>query len=118
MAGTRLRNEAISLRNRQEFQRSQLTELTNTDIEAWVKESYEIATKIYNEVRLRLVSLVLKKTTTLIERVLLVKGKIICRVGREESKPPTTRIHLRLRSFDPGGADRRSYSELFCYSPS
>ena len=60
MAGTRLRNEAISLRNRQEFQRSQLTELTNTDIEAWVKESYDIATKIYNEVRLCLVSLVLK----------------------------------------------------------
>jgi S1/P1 Nuclease len=78
---TRLRNEATVLRNRQGFQRGQLTELANTDIEAWVKESYEIATKIYNEVRLRLVSLVLKKTTTLIERVLLVKGKIICSVG-------------------------------------
>jgi len=34
------------LRNRQEFQRSQLTELASTDFEAWAKESYEIATKI------------------------------------------------------------------------
>jgi hypothetical protein len=30
---TRIRNDATSLRNRQEFQRSQLTELANTDIE-------------------------------------------------------------------------------------
>jgi S1/P1 Nuclease len=43
---TRLRNEATTLRNRQEFQRSQLTELANTDFELWAKESYEIATKI------------------------------------------------------------------------
>ena len=43
---TRLRNEATSLRNRQEFQRSQLTELANTDFESWAKESFEIATKI------------------------------------------------------------------------
>src|SRR5215475_2406731 len=43
---TRLRNEATVLRNRQEFQRSQLTELASTDFEAWAKESYEIATKI------------------------------------------------------------------------
>jgi S1/P1 Nuclease len=43
---TRLRNEATSLRNRQEFQRSKLTELANTDFEAWAKESFEIATKI------------------------------------------------------------------------
>ena len=43
---TRLRNEATALRNRQEFQRSQLTELANTDFESWSKESYEIATKI------------------------------------------------------------------------
>jgi hypothetical protein len=43
---TPLRNEATALRNRQEFQRSQLTELANTDFEAWAKESYEIATKI------------------------------------------------------------------------
>jgi hypothetical protein len=43
---TRLRNEATALRNRQEFQRSQLTELGNTDFEAWAKESFEIATKI------------------------------------------------------------------------
>jgi hypothetical protein len=43
---TRLRNEATALRNRQEFQRSQFTELGNTDFESWAKESYEIATKI------------------------------------------------------------------------
>src|SRR5512132_3193418 len=43
---TRLRNEATALRNRQEFQRSQLTELANTDFETWAKESFEIATKI------------------------------------------------------------------------
>jgi S1/P1 Nuclease len=43
---TRLRNEATALRNRQEFQRGQLTELANTDFESWAKESFEIATKI------------------------------------------------------------------------
>ncbi len=43
---TRLRNEATTLRNRQEFQRDQLTELGNIDFDAWAKESYEIATKI------------------------------------------------------------------------
>jgi hypothetical protein len=43
---TRFRDEATALRNRQEFQRSQLTELGNTAIESWAKESYEIATKI------------------------------------------------------------------------
>jgi hypothetical protein len=43
---TRLRNEATALRKRQEFQRSQLTELVNTDFESWAKESFEIATKI------------------------------------------------------------------------
>jgi hypothetical protein len=43
---SRLRNEATALRNRQEFQRSQLTELASTDFESWAKESYEIATKI------------------------------------------------------------------------
>jgi hypothetical protein len=42
---TRLRNEATALRNRQEFQRGQLTELANIDFESWAKESYEIATK-------------------------------------------------------------------------
>src|SRR5206468_5083578 len=42
----RLRNEATALRNRQEFQRSQLTELASTDFESWAKESFEIATKI------------------------------------------------------------------------
>jgi hypothetical protein len=42
---TRLRNEATALRNRQEFQRSQLTELVNPDFESWAKESFEIATK-------------------------------------------------------------------------
>jgi hypothetical protein len=43
---TRLRNEATALRNRQGFQRSQLTELATTDFESWAKESFEIATKI------------------------------------------------------------------------
>jgi S1/P1 Nuclease len=43
---TRLRNEATALRNRQEFQRSQLTELANSDFESWAKESFEIAAKI------------------------------------------------------------------------
>jgi hypothetical protein len=43
---TRLRNEATALRNRQEFQRSQLTELATIDFESWAKESFEIATKI------------------------------------------------------------------------
>jgi S1/P1 Nuclease len=43
---TRLRNEATALRTRQEFQRSQLTELANTDFESWAKDSFEIATKI------------------------------------------------------------------------
>ena len=42
----RLRNEAAALRNRQEFQRSQLTELASTSFESWAKESFEIATKI------------------------------------------------------------------------
>jgi hypothetical protein len=40
------RNEATVLRNRQEFQRSQLTELASTEFESWAKESFEIATKI------------------------------------------------------------------------
>jgi S1/P1 Nuclease len=43
---TRLRNEATALRNRQECQRSRLTELANTGFESWAKESFEIATKI------------------------------------------------------------------------
>src|SRR5262245_39917157 len=43
---TRLRNEATGLRSRQEFQRSQLTELASTGFESWAKESYETATKI------------------------------------------------------------------------
>jgi hypothetical protein len=47
------------LRNRQEFQRSQLTELASTDFESW------------------------------------------------ESKRRQEGFNLRLRSFDPGGADRR-----------
>src|SRR5215471_16825197 len=43
---TRLRNEATALRNRQEFQRSQLTELASTGFESWAKERIEIAPKI------------------------------------------------------------------------
>jgi S1/P1 Nuclease len=42
---TRLRNEATALGNRQEFQRSQVTELASTSFGSWAKESYEIATK-------------------------------------------------------------------------
>jgi hypothetical protein len=66
------------MRNRPGFAKSQLT---NADARA--KESFDIATKIYNEVRLRLVSLVLKKTTTLIERVLPVNGKISAAYGEK-----------------------------------
>ena len=43
---TRLRNETTAIRNRQEFQPSQLTELASASFEAWAKESFEIATKI------------------------------------------------------------------------
>ncbi len=43
---TRLRNEATALRNRQEFQWSQLSELENTGSQSWAKESFDIATKI------------------------------------------------------------------------
>src|SRR4029434_6386665 len=43
---TRLRHEATALRSRQEFQRSQLTELANTKFDSWAKESFEIAAKI------------------------------------------------------------------------
>src|SRR5215510_6074684 len=43
---TPLRNDATALRNRQGFERSELTELANTDFESWAKESFEIATKI------------------------------------------------------------------------
>ncbi|HEY7319757.1 MAG TPA: hypothetical protein VIE89_19480 [Candidatus Binatia bacterium] len=43
---TQLRNEPTALRNRKEFQRSQLTELASTDFESCAKESFEIATKI------------------------------------------------------------------------
>ena len=42
----RLRNKATALRNRKDFQRSQLTELAKTNFESWAKESFEIATKI------------------------------------------------------------------------
>ena len=41
-----LQNEATTLRNRQEFQRTQLTELASTGFGSWAKESFEIATKI------------------------------------------------------------------------
>lgn len=57
---TRLRNEATALRNRQEFQRSQLTELASTDFEP------------------------------------------------ENQSRRQQGFYLILRSFDPGGADRRS----------
>ena len=43
--GAWLRNEATALRNRQEFQRSQLIAIASTNFESWAKESFEIATK-------------------------------------------------------------------------
>jgi len=43
---TRLRNDATVLRGRQEFQRSQLTELTNTDFESWAKESSRLRRRL------------------------------------------------------------------------
>jgi DNA topoisomerase IA len=43
---TRLQNEATALRSRQEFQRSQLTEVASARFELWAKESFEIAAKI------------------------------------------------------------------------
>jgi hypothetical protein len=43
---SRLRNEAMALRNRAEFSRNQLTELTSTDYESWAKESLQIAAVI------------------------------------------------------------------------
>jgi S1/P1 Nuclease len=51
---TRLRNEATALRNRQEFQRSQLTELANTDFKSWAKESFEIRRRLLTVTRERL----------------------------------------------------------------
>ena len=42
----RLRNAATEMRNRPGFARSQLTELLETNADAWAKESFEIATKI------------------------------------------------------------------------
>ena len=35
-----------TLRNRQEFQRNQLTELASTDFESWAREIFDIATTI------------------------------------------------------------------------
>ena len=43
---TRLRNEAIALRNRPGFARDALSELGSSSYETWAKESFEIATKI------------------------------------------------------------------------
>jgi hypothetical protein len=43
---TRLNNDATTLRNRSEFAKRELTELASIDYEAWVKESFEIATTI------------------------------------------------------------------------
>ena len=43
---TRLRNEATALRNRQEFQRSQLTELANTDFESWAKKASRLRRRL------------------------------------------------------------------------
>jgi hypothetical protein len=43
---TRLRNEATALRNRQEFQRSQLTELANTDFESGLKRATRLRQRL------------------------------------------------------------------------
>src|SRR5262245_3809746 len=43
---TRLRNEATALRNRQEFQRSQLTELANSGFEAWCKRASRLRQRL------------------------------------------------------------------------
>ena len=42
---TRLRNTATELRSRPGFAKSQLSELQETNADAWAKESFEIATK-------------------------------------------------------------------------
>jgi hypothetical protein len=36
------KTRAMALRNRHDFQRSQLTELANSDFESWAKESFEM----------------------------------------------------------------------------
>ena len=41
-----LQNEATVLRNRQEFQRSQLTELASIDFVSWGKESYGLRRRL------------------------------------------------------------------------
>lgn len=43
---TRLRNEATTVRNRPEFERVQLTELSSPSFESWATESAEIAVKM------------------------------------------------------------------------
>ena len=43
---TRLQNAATELRSRPGFAKSQLTELQDSNADAWAKESFEIATKI------------------------------------------------------------------------
>ena len=46
---TRLRNAATEMRNRPGFARSELTELQETNANAWAKESFEIAIKIAHQ---------------------------------------------------------------------
>ena len=48
---TRLRNEATALRNRQEFQRSQLTELANTDFERGQKRASRLRRRLLTGTR-------------------------------------------------------------------
>lgn len=46
---TNLRREATILRNRIEFERNQLEELTDREFDSWAKESFEIATRIAHQ---------------------------------------------------------------------
>src|SRR5262245_36666779 len=44
-----LRNDATALRNRQEFQRSQLTELASSDFESWQKKASTLPQRLLIE---------------------------------------------------------------------
>jgi len=76
---TQLRNEATALRNRQEFQRRQLTELGSTDFESWAKESFEIATKIAyrNDGRIGIPKAANKDCATLAASPVLPAGYVV-----------------------------------------
>src|SRR5215831_16053326 len=133
----RLRNDVTALRNRQEFQRSQLTELASTDFESWAKESFEIATKIaYQNGRLiGAPKAGNRDCTTLTTAPVLPMGYVInasriadrriiltgyrlagllMRVPRKPGLKKTLTAQLcetdRRLSLDPGGAEHRDGS--------